>query len=115
MAVRLEARPILTLGYRGVLGLTAATLGIDPVAAVMADPLANRPSDPLWAAQAKARRLALYLGVTEANLPMTLAGELAGITKQGVSKLLREIEDARDDPTLDHLLDRVAAAVRTTG
>ena len=45
---------------------------------------------------------------------MTLAGDLAGITKQGVSKLLREIEDARDDPTVDRLLDRIAAAVRTT-
>lgn len=112
MAPRLEARPILTLGYRGVLGLTAATMGLDPLQAIAADPRGNRPSDPIWRGQAEARRLAVYLAVTEANLPMTLAGELAGMTKQGISKLLREIEDARDDPTLDRLLDRVAEAVR---
>lgn len=111
MAPRLQARPILTLGYRGVLGLTSATFGLDPLAAIAADPRANRPSDPIWKRQAEARRLAIYLSVTEADLPMSLVGDLAGITKQGVSKLLHEIEDARDDPRVDQLLDRVAAAI----
>jgi len=109
---RLEAGPILSLGYRGVLGLVAAEMGLAPLPAVLADPRANRPNDPLWRAQANARGRALYLAVTEANLPMTLAGELAGITKQGVSKVLREIEDSRDDAATDALIERVAAAVR---
>lgn len=109
---RLEAGPILALGYRGVLGFVAAEMRIDPLAAVLADPRANQPNNPTWRAQANARGRALYVAITEANLPMTLAGELAGITKQGVSKVLREIEDSRDDAAVDALLERVAAAVR---
>lgn len=113
--MRLDARPILRLGYRGTLGLVAADMGLVALDAVLADPGANRPNDALWAAQSLARRRALYLAVTEANIPMTLAGELAGITKQGVSKALREVEDSRDDPAVDRLLDRIAAAVRGGG
>lgn len=109
---RLEGAPILALGYRGVLGLVAGEMGLAPLPAVVADPLANRPNDPLWRAQAQARARALYLAVTETCIPMSLAASLAGISKQRVSLALREIEDAREDPTVDRLLERVAEAVR---
>lgn len=109
---RIEAGPVLALGYRGVLGLMAAEMGLKALPAVLADPRANRPNDPLWRAQATARGRALYLVVTEACVPMSLAGDLAGITKQGVSKVLREIEDSRDDAAVDALIERVAEAVR---
>lgn len=47
----------------------------------------------------------LYLLVTCGNVPGALAAEVAGCTKQNVSKLLRKVEDRRDDPHFDALLD----------
>lgn len=47
---------------------------------------------------------ALYLLVTGCNLPGAVAGEVAGCTKQNVSKLLRKVEDRRDDAVFDQAL-----------
>lgn len=110
-----EDEGVLVLAYRGALGLVASAMGLDPVEAIRADPQANRPFDPLWRSQATARARALYVLNIEALVPMSLAGELAGVTKQAVSKVLRQIEDSRDDPTIDAMIERIAAAVRVGG
>lgn len=46
----------------------------------------------------------LYLLVTGCNLPGAVAAVLAGCTRQNVSKLLRSVEDRREDPAFDRLV-----------
>lgn len=83
--MRLEARAALT-AWRGV-GFAVEATGIAPADA----PYAR-----------------LYLLVTGCNVPGALAAEVAGCTKQNVSKACRAIEDRRDtDPSLDALLERL--------
>ncbi len=55
-----------------------------------------------------ARRYAIYLTVTEYDRAGKYAAVVAGISKQAVSVLLRQVEDARDVPATDALLQRIA-------
>lgn len=88
--------------YRAFMAMQAVHLGLDAEAVVWAvpDDLAQ------WRAAAPARHRAIYLTVTALDIPISEMAEAVGITKQGVSKLLREIEDARDDGDLDQDLER---------
>lgn len=47
---------------------------------------------------------ALYLLVTACNLPGALAAQVAGCTRQNVSKMLGKVEDRREDPAYDAAL-----------
>lgn len=53
--------------------------------------------------------VALYLLVVVANVPGATAARAAGCTKQNVSKLLRRVQDRRDDPAFDAALSRLEA------
>lgn len=57
----------------------------------------------------KARRIAIYLTVTEYDRAGKHTGLVAGISKQAVSALLREVEDSRDVPETEAMLTRIAA------
>lgn len=48
-----------------------------------------------------------YLLVTGGNVPGALAAEIVGCSRQNVSKLLRKVEDRRDDPEFNAVLDRL--------
>jgi hypothetical protein len=64
---------------------------------------------PDWDAVFKARRFAIYLTVTEYDRAGAYVARAAGLTKQAVSHLLREVEDSRDNPDTEALLARIAA------
>ena len=61
--------------------------------------------------QASAAKGRFNLIVTELNVPLVMAAGFAGISKQAVSKSLRQIEESRDDPAIDHLLDEMAGLI----
>ncbi|MGZ5905149.1 MAG: hypothetical protein ACXWKQ_07360 [Reyranella sp.] len=52
---------------------------------------------------------AVYLLVTGGNLQGAAAARILGCTKQNVSKLLRQVENRRDDPPFDAVLSRLEA------
>lgn len=54
---------------------------------------------------------ALYLLVTVANVPGAVAATAAGCTRQNVSKLVRLMEDRRDDAALDNALDELERVI----
>lgn len=58
---------------------------------------------------AAVRPAALYLLVTVGNVPGALAGQVYGCSRQYVSRILREIEDRRDDPEFDARLSALEA------
>jgi len=49
----------------------------------------------------------LYLLVTACNVPGALAAEIVGCSKQNVSQVLSRVEDRREDPDFDAVLDRL--------
>ena len=100
-----------TTAYRMLLARLADVAGLN-VALVLADnPQAQDKQSPARAAASLCRQRALYLIVTELNVPLVMAAGFAGITKQAVSKSLRQIEESRDDPAVDHLLDEMAGLI----
>lgn len=56
------------------------------------------------------RSAVLYLLVTCGNVPGALAARAAGCTKQNVSKLLRKVEERREDAAFDAELSRLETA-----
>ncbi|WP_371346996.1 hypothetical protein [Ancylobacter sp. IITR112] len=88
--------------------------GADPDVALAPDTGTSRPMDPAWMLAARARGLAFYLTHVELQVPHTALAEACGTSKQRVHKAARTVEDRRDDPAIDALLSRAAAAVTGT-
>lgn len=55
------------------------------------------------------RPAALYLLVVGCNLPGATVAQAVGCTKQNVSKHLKRVEDAREDPAFDAALGQIEA------
>lgn len=58
---------------------------------------------------AERRAVEIYLMVTACNLPGAVVGEVAGCSKQNVSKLLRAVEDRREQADYDRRLSALEA------
>ena len=100
-----------SVAYNLVLTMLASRAGLN-VAMVMADdPRDQDKQSPDKAAASLCRQRALYLIVTELDVPLVRAAAFAGITKQAVSKSLRQIEESRDDKTTDALLSEMAGLI----
>lgn len=82
---------------------------------VQADPHANLKGDEAWLIAATVRHQAIYLTVTTLDVPGSAAAVAANISKQAVSKALRSVEDSRDDPAIDRMLDEFEGLVRGQG
>lgn len=57
------------------------------------------------------RAVEIYLLVTVCGVSQPLAADVCGCTKQNVSKLLRAVEDRRDDNHFDAALGRLETAI----
>lgn len=57
------------------------------------------------------RAVEIYLLVTAMNVNQVLAAEVAGCTKQNVSKLLKSVEDRRDRDAFDRALEALERAI----
>lgn len=102
---------VTPVAYRLILTMLARQSGLK-VEMVMADnPHDQDKQSPDKAAASLCRQRALYLIVTELNVPLVVAASYAGISKQAVSKSLRQIEESRDDQKVDRLLDDMAGLI----
>jgi transcriptional regulator with XRE-family HTH domain len=122
LAAALEAGPapdrkapapeVLRQHFNLMLNTCAQAAGIPVPDALNVNPHANRPRDLNWIAAMRVRQLAVYLVITEGNVRGAELARAIGTTKQAVSKALRAVEDRRDDPALDRLLEIVAELLR---
>lgn len=71
----------------------------------------SSPEDQDWVRAARARQCAFYLAHVEFSVGFAELAAAIGSSKQRVHKAVRRIEDLRDDPELDALLERTAAAI----
>lgn len=86
--------------YRMALALAAVILEQDPLEAQIADPQGSNFTAQ-WRGAADCRRLAQYLLNTGLGYTQADVARVAGVTKQAVSKALREIESRRDEKDFD--------------
>jgi chromosomal replication initiation ATPase DnaA len=76
------------------------------VAAALGLSASDITSDRRGAADiAFARQVAMYLAHTHLRMPLTEAGRLFHRDRTTVRHACRQVEDRRDDPRVDHLLD----------
>ncbi|WP_200962348.1 hypothetical protein, partial [Pseudovibrio sp. POLY-S9] len=101
--------------YQMFVGLLSQAKGLSPLDVVQADPHANLKGDEAWLVAATVRHQAIYLTVTTLDVPGSAAAAAAKISKQAVSKALRSVEDSRDDPAIDRMLDEFEGLVRDQG
>lgn len=87
----------LTVAYRLALIVAAHTLGHDASAAQAADPSRRATQCPDWMKAAEVRRLALYLLTSECGFSQSEVARAAGLTKQAVSEICRDMEAIRDE------------------
>ncbi len=104
-------KSLLVGTYRGFLALIAREQGLDPEAVAASQPSLSKVSDPAWLAAARVRALAVYCTHVELGVPGRRVAEAAGMTKQAVSECLKRVEDLRDDPAIDALVERVSRLI----
>ncbi|CAA0096078.1 Uncharacterised protein [Starkeya nomas] len=103
--------PMVAAFWRAAVLFLCAELGADAQIALAPDEGSSRPMDPAWMKAARARQLAFYLTHVELQVSLTALAEACRTSKQRVHKAARTVEDLRDDPSIDALLTRAAAAV----
>jgi transcriptional regulator with XRE-family HTH domain len=105
---KVTPKQLILATYRGFLAAISTEMGLDPEKVAASDPSLSRVSDPFWMAAARARAMAIYCTNIELNVPGTKVAEAAGMTKQAVSECLKRVEDLRDNPATDALVERVS-------
>lgn len=66
----------------------------------------------LGGAECRARRLAMYLAYITFGWPLERVGHAFGLNRATAAAACRWVEDERDRPTLDAMLDRLERCVR---
>jgi len=98
-----QIRPYFNL----VLAYCCRAAGLSHFDIVATDPHANRPRDLNWLAAIHARQVAIYVLNTESNIRCTDIAKALGVTKQAISKTLKAMEDKRDEPAFEALMQRI--------
>jgi hypothetical protein len=75
------------------------------------DPQARANLDAQWRANAYVRALAVYCVTVELGVSGARVGRAIGLTRAAVSQINRRVQDFRDDPKIDALLERVGSLV----
>lgn len=99
--------------YGGFLAAVCAQLRLDVATVRVADPSLGQNTGSGGVAASRARQLAIYLTNTALGVRQCVLARVIGITPAGVCIALRNIEDMRDDPAFDALVE--AAARQVTG
>ncbi len=97
--------------YGGFLAAVCTEQGLDVAAVRAADPRAGKTADAAWRATARARQLAIYLTNISLGVQQRVLARAVGLTPAAVCLGLKTIEDLRDDPAIDALIERCARAV----
>jgi transcriptional regulator with XRE-family HTH domain len=97
--------------YRGWAAWFAAQTGIDAAGALASDPRLRANASPQWRRAAQVRELAVYCTVTELDLGGARVARAIGVTRAAVSLMLRRVEDARDDPSVDAMVEAAARLI----
>jgi hypothetical protein len=107
---RAEADKMIGDLYRAYVVIFAKELG-HAAEVLFADPQARSNLDAQWRASAYVRSLAVYCVTIELGVTGARVGRAVGLTRAAVSQINRRVQDFRDDPKVDALLERVGSLV----
>jgi hypothetical protein len=109
--VRRPDRRDVPLAYNGHVAELCRRLGADAEKVLESDPGQRANSDPAWAAAARIRALAVYCTAIEFDVPAAAVARAIGVTRAAASAMLRRVEDLRDDPEIDALVERAGMLI----
>jgi hypothetical protein len=92
--------------------LVAAELGGDLDEARRHKPWPSRASSPAWIRCADVLRIAMYLLRTIGDVHGAAVGRAAGVDRATITYACGDIEDGRDDPGFDALMQRLERRVK---
>lgn len=84
-----------------------ASLSPQAIARSLSQPV----SRPQWLAALRIRRHAIYLAVTALNLHQAELAHALGLKRQTVHRLVHLVENERDDPSTDAILDLITQEI----
>ncbi len=97
--------------YGGFLAQVSPFFKVTPDQVRAQNPRAATTADKTWSAIAHARQTAVYLTHAVGGIPQRTIARAIGLTEAAVCKAIQSIEDRRDDPALDRMIDQAAKAV----
>jgi transcriptional regulator with XRE-family HTH domain len=97
--------------YRAYVAILSPELGADPETVLASDPSLRATSSPQWREAARVRAIAVYCVSIELAVPAARVAAAIGVTRAAASAMLRRVEDFRDDPEIDALVERVGKLV----
>lgn len=97
--------------YGGFLAQVAPFFKVTPEQVRAQNPRAATTADKAWSTVAHARQTAVYLTHVFGGVPQRAIARAIGLTEAAVCKAIQSIEDRRDDPKLDRMIDQAAKAV----
>lgn len=95
----------------GFLSAVCRHLGLDFAAVKASDPKRGATANRTWRTESHARQLALYLANQLCGIPQAELARAAGLTPAAVCLALKAVEDRRDDPTFDALVQAISRDV----
>jgi len=110
-AVREPDTILIRAVYGGFVASIAVHMGVRPDDVHAQDPRLGATADPEWRRLAQVRQAAIYLTNTVVDVRQARLAHVLGLTPAAVCLGLRSVEDRRDDPDFDALLERLTADV----
>ncbi|OCC01818.1 hypothetical protein BA190_26770 [Labrys sp. WJW] len=101
-------RALMEASYGAFLTAIAPRLGVTPTQVWAADPRRGATADKHWLACSHVRQAAIYLAHTMVGIPQRAIARTVGLTEAAVCLACRSVEQRRDDPNFDRLLDQAA-------
>lgn len=106
-----ETQRLIAGYYDLLLALVSLELGLDVARVRAADPRRGATADREWLAAAKARQMAVYLLNTVRGVKQRHIAHAIGLTPAAICLACQSVEDARDDPAIDQVLNKLAALI----
>lgn len=108
MTRMLQKSTLIRACFNASLFCIAKLHGLDPrrvAQCPLQPPLGNRP---FWLEAMRARRQAIYLVITLMDVPQSDVARALNIARWAVGRMMRQVEDERDDPAIDRALDELS-------
>lgn len=106
-----EIMALVEAVYGGFLTAICFQLGLRVEDVRANDPRAGKTADPVWRRQAQARQLAIYLTNISTGVKQRVIARVLGLTPAAICLALKTIEDLRDDPVFDTIIETSARTV----
>lgn len=108
---RVDDALLIRATYGGFVAALARDAGVEPADVHAQDPQLTATFSRTWRAIANLRQAAIYLTNTAIVVKQRRLADVLGLTPAAVCLALKSVEDRRDDPAFDALLDRIARDV----